>query len=173
MRESEKNETITINDLTSLFCTFYLSKRWWKSAILTENPIFDVTSSVILSSALWYWSNEQTCTRPKVFAISYLLFRPAVIWRMFLEKKNSAGILYMYLLSFRILQELPKNMESWICEWEPAKRAKTAILVGKNWLTALAILDILIWNYPYFTSAIFVRLLMSYNVFVKHVEEVF
>ena len=91
----------------------------------------------------------------------------------FFWRRKIQLVSYMYLLSFRILQELPKNMESQICEWEPAKRVKTAILVGKNWLTALGILDTSIWNYPYFTSAIFVRLLMSYNVFVKHVEEVF
>ena len=35
----------------------------------------------------------KTCTRPEVFLMSYLLFWPAFIWQIFLEKKNSAGSL--------------------------------------------------------------------------------
>ena len=35
--------------------------------------------------------DSQTCTRPKIFVISYLLFLPALIWQKKIEKKNSAG----------------------------------------------------------------------------------
>ena len=36
---------------------------------------------------------DQSCTRLQVFLISYLLFWPALIRQIFLEKKNSAGCL--------------------------------------------------------------------------------
>ena len=74
LRESEKNEKITSNDLTSFFCIFLLTfsnkngcacikklvktliEFFRKFAILTENPInFDVTCSVILGLAVVYF----------------------------------------------------------------------------------------------------------------------
>ena len=85
---------------------------------------FDVKDSFKLTRLPgWYCKMDNIFyvipNNPKLFVISYLLFWYAVIWRFFLEKKNSAGCL---LKTMWLMKNL--NIVIWwenLCAFEKAK----------------------------------------------------
>ena len=78
------------------------------------------------------FENQREFFRPKVFLISYLLFWPAVIWRIFLDKKNSAG----WLLKTKWLTK-KVNIVIWkqqlcACIWKCKLSSATKFLEGNH-----------------------------------------